>query len=86
MSEPTMVSVIRDRETETRIRKMDTYEIVELVHDLEDEIRCLRSERDAAVEALEEIAGGARMADPSVVERVARTTLAKIKGGNDGDV
>lgn len=48
MSDDLRKRIIRERETEQRIRAMDTHEIVELIHALEDE----REELLAEVERL----------------------------------
>lgn len=43
--ESLMSQVRRERETEQKIRNMDTGEIVELIHALEDQIAALEEER-----------------------------------------
>ncbi len=48
-----MVEAKRESATETKVRAMDAYEIVQWIHRLEDEIEVLESDQDAPAKAKE---------------------------------
>ncbi len=76
--------IIRERKTETALRAMDISDIVELIHNHEDEQDKLVAERDrlrAALEGLVKGGNSANMAQWSRLWYAARDALAQ--GGQD---